>query len=136
MVNGIFDKTLWALENVLEYRLKNQNVIASNIANANTPGYKAKELVFEDALRDALDIDSVITMKGSSPKHIKGGSPFPDAPMIVEQVNNVSSIDGNTVDSNEEMVKMAENQLIYNAASDMVKRKMALLKYAISEGGK
>jgi flagellar basal body rod protein FlgB len=43
--------------------------------------------------------------------------------MIIEQVNNVSSLDGNTVDSNDEMVKMAENQLIYSAASDMLKRK-------------
>ena len=134
-MNGIFDKTLSALEAVMDYRLKNENVIASNIANANTPGYKAKELLFEDALRSVLDLESEVHLKTTDGKHIKGGAAFADSPMIVEQVNNVKSMDGNTVDTNEELVRMAENQLIYTAAADLAKKKYGMLKYAITEGG-
>ena len=58
MVNGLgdggFDPTLGALNTAMNLRLINQNVIASNIANADTPGYKAQRLEFEGALREAL----------------------------------------------------------------------------------
>ena len=120
----------------MDYRLKNQNLISANIANANTPGYKAKELQFEDAIREALNLGGGLEMRTTDSKHIGGGSPFPEQPMVVEEANNVISLDGNTVDTNEEMIKMSENQLMYTAAADLMKRKMAGLKYAIQEGGR
>jgi len=43
--------------------------------------------------------------------------------------------DGNTVDRDAEMVSLAQNQLLYDAAADLVKKKLALLKYAITDGG-
>ena len=52
--DGGFDPTMGVLNTALNLRLANQNVISSNIANADTPGYKAKKIEFEGALREAL----------------------------------------------------------------------------------
>jgi flagellar basal-body rod protein FlgB len=47
----------------------------------------------------------------------------------------VESLDGNTVDRAAEMAEMAENQLLFDASAEVLKRKLGMLKYAISEGG-
>jgi flagellar basal-body rod protein FlgB len=119
MVDSGFDPIIGALNTSLNLRLLNQNVISSNIANADTPGYKAKALEFEGALREALSHNST----------------EPVRPEIYEDPNGVESLDGNTVDRAAEMAKMAENQLLYDASAEMLKRKLGMLKYAISEGG-
>jgi flagellar basal-body rod protein FlgB len=56
-------------------------------------------------------------------------------PEIYDDPNGVESLDGNTVDRSEQMAKMAENQLLYDASAEMLKKKLGMLKYAISEGG-
>ncbi|RPJ78983.1 MAG: flagellar basal body rod protein FlgB, partial [Alphaproteobacteria bacterium] len=60
---NIDDKTTQALAASLKYRQMRQELIASNIANAETPGYKAKKIDFEDALARALDTDEQQTLK-------------------------------------------------------------------------
>jgi len=116
----VFDKTYEALAKSLDLRTQAQTVISSNIANSDTPGYQAQELNFEKALAKAVDSDSDIS-------RVRGE--------IYNQNNNVVREDGNTVDRDDEMIKLAENQLLFSAAADMVKKKLALLKYAISDGG-
>jgi flagellar basal-body rod protein FlgB len=116
----VFDQTYEALARSLDLRTQNQTVIASNIANADTPGYQAQELDFEKAMARALD-------SGSSVENVKGD--------IENQINNVVREDGNTVDRDAEMVNLAQNQLLYDAAADLVKKKLALLKYSITDGG-
>ena len=64
MVDSGFDPTIGALNTSLNLRLLNQNVISSNIANADTPGYKAKTMEFEGALRDALGAGGDLPMHG------------------------------------------------------------------------
>jgi len=51
----VFDQTFESLSRALDLRTENQTVIASNIANADTPGYQAKELNFEKALARAIE---------------------------------------------------------------------------------
>lgn len=116
----VFDQTYEALARAIELRTENQAVIASNIANADTPGYQAQELDFEKAMSRAME-------SGSGAEDVRGE--------IHNQVNNVVREDGNTVDRDAEMVTMAQNQLLYDAAADLVKKKLALLKYSISDGG-
>ncbi|MGZ3688464.1 MAG: flagellar basal body rod protein FlgB [Bdellovibrionota bacterium] len=130
-----FDPTIGALNTSLNLRLINQNVISSNIANADTPGYKAKAVEFESALRDALGVGNKLQPAETSPQHIVHRATDPVDPEIYDDPNGVESLDGNTVDRASEMAKMAENQILYDASAEMLKRKLGMLKYAISEGG-
>jgi flagellar basal-body rod protein FlgB len=134
MSNG-FDPTIGALNTSLNLRLLQQNVISSNIANADTPGYKAKTMEFEGALRDALNVGNNLPLEASDPKHIVHKATDPVDPEIYDDPNGVESLDGNTVDRSAEMAKLAENQLLYDASAEMLKRKLGMLKYAITEGG-
>ena len=135
MADSGFDSVIGALNTSLNLRLANQNVISSNIAIADTPGYKAKSVEFEGALRDALGVDGKLPMQGTDPQHIVHRSTDPVDPEIYDDPNGVESLDGNTVDRSAEMAKLAENQLLYDASTEMLKRKLGMLKYAITEGG-
>lgn len=130
-----FDSTIGGLKTAMDLRLVNQNVISSNIANADTPGYHAKKAEFEGALRQVLGVDDQLPLEGESPEHMVVRSDDPVSPAIVDDMNGVESLDGNTVNRSEEMAKMAENQLMYDSAAEMLKRKLGMLKYTITEGG-
>lgn len=120
MTIKVFDKTYEALARSLDLRTEAQTIISSNIANADTPGYQAQEVDFEKALSKAID-------SGGDIGRVKAE--------IYNQINNVVREDGNTVDRDAEMVKLAENQILFSTAADLVKKKLALLKYSISDGG-
>jgi flagellar basal-body rod protein FlgB len=130
-----FDPTIGALNTSLNLRLVNQNVVSSNIANADTPGYKSKTMEFEGALRDALNVGNSLPAAETNPRHIVHRATDPVEPEIYDDPNGVESLDGNTVDRAGEMAKLAENQLLYDASAEMLKRKLGMLKYAITEGG-
>ena len=134
-IDSGFDPTIGALNTSLNLRLTNQNVISGNIANADTPGYKSKTMEFEGALRDALGVGMQLAPAETNPKHIVHRSTDAVDPEIYDDPNGVESLDGNTVDRSEQMAKMAENQLLYDASAEMLKKKLGMLKYAISEGG-
>jgi flagellar basal-body rod protein FlgB len=135
MIDSGFDPVIGALNTTLNLRLMNQNVISSNIANADTPGYKAKTMEFESALRDALGVGNQLPSAETNAKHISHHDTDPVQPEIYDDPNGVESLDGNTVDRAAEMAKMAENQILYDASAEMLKRKLGMLKYAISDGG-
>jgi flagellar basal-body rod protein FlgB len=134
-VSNGFDPTIGALNTSLNLRLLNQNVISSNIANADTPGYKSKAVEFESALRDALGTEGRLAAEGEHPDHIVHRATDPVDPEIYDDPNGVESLDGNTVDRAAELAKLAENQALYDASAEMLKRKLGMLKYAIGEGG-
>jgi flagellar basal-body rod protein FlgB len=135
MSDLIYDSTMGGLNAAMNFRLMNQNIISGNIANADTPGYKAKKIEFEDALRGALEISNRLQMEASDPEHFIKADPGHIDPEIYDNPNGVIQQDGNTVDRNAEQVSMAENQIQYDAAAEMVRRKIGIMKYSISEGG-
>ncbi|MGZ3786880.1 MAG: flagellar basal body rod protein FlgB [Bacteriovorax sp.] len=130
---NIDDKTTQALAASLKYRQMRQELIASNIANAETPGYKAKKLDFEDALARALDTDGQQTLKTTDSKHFNvGGGGFNNLqPEIYEESNGIVSPDGNTVDRDQEMADMAENKIMYDASVQLLNKKLGLMKYVV-----
>jgi flagellar basal-body rod protein FlgB len=134
-IDSGFDPTIGALNTALNLRLVNQNVISSNVANADTPGYHSQTMEFEGALRDALGVGNHLKAAETSSHHISHHDTDSVDPEIYEDPNGVESLDGNTVDRANEMAKMAENQLLYDASAEMLKRKLGMLKYAITEGG-
>lgn len=130
----LFDSTIGALNNNLNLRTQEQNVIAGNIANADTPGYKAKAVDFEQAMRNAMDTESNIKLEGG-PGDIGSPTAADVRAEVYDDPNGVESLDGNTVDRSQEMMKMKENQVLYNASIEALRKKLANLEYAITEGG-
>jgi flagellar basal-body rod protein FlgB len=130
---NIDDKTIQALAASLKYRQLRQELIASNIANAETPGYKAKKIDFEDALARALDVDDELKMNTTDSKHFNvGGGGFNNLqPEVHEDANGIVSPDGNSVDRDQEMADMAENKIMYDASVSLLNKKLGLMKYAV-----
>ena len=134
-MSQFFDKTTQALGASLNMRLLKQNLISSNIANAETPGYHAKKIDFEAALARALDIDGMRGMSTSSPEHfsVGAGAVGKVNPEIYENPEGAINNDGNTVDLEREMSSLTENSIMYKAALQLINKKMAALRYAITE---
>lgn len=127
------DKTINALATSLNFRQLRQELISSNIANADTPDYKAKKIDFETALARALDVDGQQSLSTADGRHYDVGSGgFANIePEIYEDPNGIVSEDGNNVNRDEEMANMAENKIMYDASVQLLNKKLALLKYAI-----
>ncbi len=134
----LFDKTTRALGAAVNFRQIRNNVIASNIANAETPGYQAKKVDFEEALARALDLEGLGNLEGLEPGHfpVGRGALSRVKADIYENPDVQVSNDGNTVDLHREMSALAENSIMYKAAIQLINKKMAALKYAATEGGR
>lgn len=135
----LFDRNLELLSKSLELREKRNSMIASNVANRETPGYRAQDLVFEKALDKALHSDKPGPLKVADPRHFDGVQREPLEDVQGRQINSFNpdpKMDGNTVDLDKEMAKLAENQLMYQASVRSVNWKFRLLKSAIMEGGR
>lgn len=130
---NIEDKTIKALASSLNFRQMRQDLISSNIANAETPGYKSKRIDFEEALARAIDLDDQQSLRAEDPRHYNvGGGGFDNLePSIYEDPNGIVSEDGNTVDREDELAKMAENKILYDASVALLNKKLGQLRYSI-----
>ena len=119
----VLDKSMKALLASLNFREMRHELISSNVANAETPGYKAKRIEFEEALARALNVDGQQGMAVDDPQHFDVGQGGFDnlEPEIIEDPNGVVSEDGNTVDRDKEMFLMSENKIMYDAAAKLLK---------------
>lgn len=120
------------LEKSLNAASWRQKVIATNIANISTPGYKKLRVSFEEDLRRALEEKRI---KGSitDPKHIPlGAKRVADVePKIITVEDNSSSSGVNNVDIDQEMAELVKNQLRYEFAANLIARNFKLLKESI-----
>lgn len=132
----IFDKTIKSLATSLEMRQMRQNVINANIANAETPNYHAKKMDFEGALKSAIDREDLGKMHVGHKDHFlmgQGAIGRVRADVYDNPEINYSN-DGNTVDLEKEMAKQNQNSIMYEAATKLINKKLAALKYAATEG--
>ena len=131
----IADQTMAVLKKSLDLRAQKQQVIAGNIANAETPGYAARKMTFEDDLRKAIASPQT-EGRVSNPKHFPLGSSGIGGVQgtIVTQRDRNPLGDNNSVSLDDEMLDMAENQLLFEASSQILKKKLSMLKYAASDG--
>jgi flagellar basal-body rod protein FlgB len=133
-MSGLFDKTTSALQTSINMRQLRHNLTASNIANAETPGYHAKKLDFEEALARAIDLDGTRSLSANHPDHFPTGGGNPSVrPEIYDNPEAAVSNDGNSVDLEKEMSALSENAILYKTAIQLINKKMAALKYAASE---
>ncbi len=137
MSSGLFDKTTYALGASINFRQLRQDVISSNIANAETPGYKAKKVDFENALARAVDTDGLYKLSIDNPdQYPVGGGSIEDVRADVYDNPNITvTNDGNTVDLEREMANLSQNTILYKAAVELINKKLATLAYAATEGG-
>lgn len=136
---NIFDKHLTLLGKSLDFRSKKNDLISSNIANRETPGYRAQDISFEKKLYTALHADKPSPLKTTNPKHFDGVDRTPLELVQGNQFNSFNGtpkMNGNTVNLDTEMAKLAENQILYSALTQMTHWKFRHLKEAITGGGR
>jgi len=136
-IGGLFNFSDRLQMESMNQRQVRQNVIASNIANAETPGFRAIGYDFEEQLQTVAGTNEPIGLNVSNPKHLKNA--FADAdgkikPDVYVRPTESIGEDGNTVDIDREMVEMAKNQVLYRSSIDIINRKIGMIKYAINGG--
>ena len=122
------DNTVNLLQKFLDVQSRRAEVIGGNIANADTPGYIAKELDFADYLKDAAREAALPLSQQNANKS------FSDSPQIIEQTPTAIGLDGNTVDSGREMSELAQTGSNFNFGVKMLQSRLRLLRTAIREG--
>ena len=136
-MRGIFDAHTQLLHKSLDFRAKRNSLLGGNIANIETPGYKSKDMVFEGALGRAMKAHLPGLMVLTNPRHMDGRQILPlhlIKPGIIRTSNPVGNLDDNSVDLEREMVKLGENQVVYQALAQMISSKFAALRTSIREG--
>lgn len=119
---GKLDETMRFHQTVLALRAERQQVLASNIANADTPNYKARDVDFGAALRGALSKGGAAPANAAllktSAMHLSGkpaGTTATGAPLLYRTPAQ-GSVDGNTVDMDVERNQFTDNALRYEAS--------------------
>ncbi len=136
----VFDNTLSHLERALDVRLVRQNVLGANVANVDTPGFRPKDIDFAASMA-AIDGAGRTSSGVAQPARPVVGPvesqqtsiAAKDLP-IVDVPAGGASLDGNTVDLDRTMVAMAENALQYGASARAAGKKLAILRYVVSDG--
>lgn len=120
----LFDVTFKTLDLALGAAGKRQEVLANNLANVNTPGYKRLDVEFDGMLAKAVDAARA------------GDRSALDAMRPGVNTDHAVSVraDGNSVDVDQEMAFVAENNIRYNALVQLSQKKLEGLKYVISDG--
>lgn len=135
---GKLDQTLRFHETALSLRAQRQELLASNIANADTPNYKARDVDFTKALQGALAKNGTAApaeLVKTSTAHLSGAGSADKvgpggAPLLYRTVQQ-ANIDGNTVDMDVERNQFADNAIRYEASLTFINGQIRSLLSAI-----
>ena len=122
MMVGRLDNYLSFNEVSLNLRAQRQQLLASNIANADTPNYQARDIEFSSALKNALSRsgESTVGLAKTDVAHLAGKADgLGGVPLLYRPVQQ-GSIDGNTVDMDVERTQFADNAIRYEAGLTMI----------------
>ncbi len=119
---SLFDATMAQLSYGLDGLSQRQDIISTNIANVDTPGYLTHDVNFEQSLQSAIQQGT-----GNPLAVVPGALPAPTTRNDL-QVRN----DGNNVDVNQQMIEMAQTSLRYQTAGQMISGKFSLLAAALA----
>ena len=125
-------KSLALHENALRFRAHRNEVLASNIANADTPNYKARDLDFGAALKTAQK--QTLDLTKTSEMHSEAWGTTRSGGKLVYRVPVQPTLDGNTVEADVEQAKFAENAVQYRASLRFLDGSIRTLKFAIKGG--
>ena len=131
-----FDKAFGVHPHAMLIRSQRAELLATNIANADTPGYKAKDVDFASALKAAKsNQQSGNTMVRTNEKHLAGGSRFVGNSEMFRTPNQADTGDGNSVDIQVERNLYVQNALEYQASLQFLGGKFSSLKKALGGQG-
>ena len=132
----MIDKFLDTHANALQLRARRTKILASNIANANTPRFKAQDLAFAEVLRDVngpgksavtpgnrLKL-STSSLSASNSQHISSAKSVNNA-QVMYRIPEQASLDGNTVDMDLEQARFAENNVRYQASLQFINSRVS-----------
>jgi flagellar basal-body rod protein FlgB len=118
----LFDGMYTGLEQVLDLRSRQHTLTAVNLANADTPGFRAREINFENLLQDVME-------------QAMDGEKLQEDAIPIQEIEAPPWVrDGNSVNAERESAKLASNSLLYNAVSSGINRRLSLLRFAASDG--
>lgn len=122
---GLFDGAIEQITRGLSYATARHEVLAKNIANAETPGYRARDLVFEEHLKGVSRPSAGVLPPGSGAGAVPGTR-------VVIAADGPARHDGNTVHVDQQMARVAENTLYQNTLVQLLANQFNALKQAIS----
>jgi flagellar basal-body rod protein FlgB len=137
--NTMIDDYLSVHANALQLRSQRTSILASNIANADTPNYKARDLVFAEVLKQSNLPNAVRnsklalndSMQTTNSRHIKTRASTGHSAPIMYRNPEQASLDGNTVDKDLEQARFAENTIRYQASLQFINSRVSGLMRAI-----
>jgi flagellar basal-body rod protein FlgB len=138
MVRAFFPVTVDVLHKNLGLRMERHQLLTSNIANAETPGYIAKDITFEAALQDAVLPPPPNAPQRTHPQHLPGvvrSVAEVQGKVVASPSDNVGG-DLNTVSLDQEMGRFTANTFHYNTSVEFLSRYMDKLRRTIGEGGR
>lgn len=115
---GKLDEALGFQEAALSLRAQRQQLLASNIANADTPNYKARDFDFSSTLTQAVERgrqSQSMSLATTSSRHLPGEATVANDAELLYRVPTQSSIDGNTVEMDVERINFADNAMRYES---------------------
>lgn len=124
-----FDNALGIHPQALMLREKRSELLASNLANADTPDYKARDLDFQAVLKGVVDT-SAGSMQRTDIRHFSPNQPLLGATVMYRNPQN-ASLDGNSVEAHIEQAKYSENAVQYQASLRFINGKFSGLMTAI-----
>lgn len=134
MGDWIDSKIINLLETGLDTLSLRNKVLSNNIANVDTPNFKRSDVNFEEALRSAMNSQGegdTLPLRRTSPKHLP--SFRTQNSYIVQENSTTYRNDGNNVDIDLEMTRLAENTLQYNALTTALTSHLNLLRQVVQE---
>lgn len=125
------DELSSALRTKMRYLGQNQAVISKNLANSNTPKYKAMELKEPD-YKDSSNLHGV-SLVTTSPMHIGGANKAPGFKKVQQKDTYETAPNGNNVSIEEQMVKMSKNSLEHQSTANILRKVSSLKNLAIGD---
>lgn len=118
---------------------KRQDILASNIANADTPGYLARDIDFSQQLKSAINQEKShngpLSLTLTSGKHIPATAPAIADEQLLYRIPDQPSADGNTVDMDRERVNFADNNVKYQSSLAIMSSQIKNMMSAINQQG-
>lgn len=128
------DPTLQAIGPYMSRLTKRLQIVNSNLANIDTPGYKSKDVSFHATIQELLS-ETTVPQRTSSAGHVQGWFPGPSQALPYEVPGLTSRLDQNNVDLDRELLKLSETTFGYSMMAEILKGKFRTLAISINEGG-
>lgn len=128
----LFNDTIGTLEKSLDFASAKNRTIASNIANIDTPNYKAKNITFKNALSD--EMNKMPDTYRTHPKHYNFNQTINQKGHEITKNNNTYNHNENDVDVDLEMSKLAKNQIYYQSLIDRLNGEFGNLQTVVRGG--